>query len=222
MGFVTFPYYPKGHTFLGLVMKIHLVGNGPSVSYFDRSQCSKDDIVVGCNFSSPQISPDFVSIIDLSTMRKIVDEPEVRVDYPAVITERCSDYKHNNSKKFGNRLQVLDVVKTRQIRAINKNIPMNSGQHGLLYAIEKHPEVRDIYIWGVDSFWTDSISSTTDDIIKKHKQVHNPRISKIWRNYWNYIFQKYSDHSFHIFALEEFENRHSNVHPFTLPLQNFC
>ena len=201
-------------------MNIHLVGNGTSSSYFDRSKCNQSDIIVGCNFSNPEISPDFVSIIDLSTMRKLVYEPEVSVNYPAVITDRCSDYMKSNTKKIGQRLQVLDVVKTRQIRMIDRNIPMNSGQHGLLYAIEKNPNVSQVYIWGVDSFWTDNISSSTDEIIKKNKQIQNPRIARIWRNYWNHIFKKYTDtHNFNIFALEDFKIVHSNVTSFTLPLQ---
>ena len=204
-------------------MKIHLVGNGISSSYFDRSKCDQSDIVVGCNFSSPEISPDFVCIMDLSAMRKIVDESDIVVDYPAVITDRCSEYMDKNIHKIGTRLQALDVIKTRIIKSINRNIPMNSGQHGLLYAIEKNPNVSQIYIWGMDSFWTDNISSSTDEIIKKNKQIQNPRIARIWRNYWNHIFKKYTDtHKFNIFALEDFKIVHSNVTSFTLPLQKNC
>lgn len=205
-------------------MKIHLVGNGSSSSHFKRSKCSENDIVIGCNFSLPEICPNFVSIIDLSTMRKLVDDSEITINYPAVITNRCSEYMDKNLKKIGQRLQVLDVVKTIQIRTINKNIPMNSAQHGLLYAIEKYPEVSEVCIWGLDSFWTDSIASSTDEIIDKNKQIQNPRIAKIWRNYWQYIFQKYSaTHHFTIFALEQFKiDEQSNVSIFTLSLQIKC
>ena len=204
-------------------MNIHLVGNGTSSSYFDRTQCNKSDVVVGCNFSDSKISPDFVSIIDLATMKKIADDSTAVVHYPAVITDRCSDYKEKNERKISQRLKVLDVVQTRQIRKIDKNIPMNSAQHGLLYAIEKYTEANQVFIWGIDSFWTDNISSSTDRIIKKNKQVENPRISRIWRNYWHHIFQKYSDtHHFTIFALESVEIDEKNVSVFTLSLQIKC
>ena len=197
-------------------MKIHLVGNGTSSSLFNRSKCNQSDIVIGCNFSKSAISPDFVCIMDLSTMRKIVDESDIVVNYPAVITDRCSEYMDKNIDKIGTRLQALDVIKTRIIKSINRNIPMNSAQHGLLYAIEKYPEVSEICIWGMDSFWTDSIASSTDQIIKKNKQIQNPRIARIWRNYWQYIFQKYSaTHHFTIFALEQFKIDGQNISIFS-------
>ena len=204
-------------------MNIHLIGNGSSSSYFDRTQCNKSDVVVGCNFSDSKISPDFVCITDLAAMRKVVDTLEFVVDYPAVITDRCSDYFDKNANRIGDRLQVLDVIKTRQVKSIDRLIPMNSAQHGLLYAIEKYSDVSQVYIWGIDSFWTDSIASSTDKILKKQKQIQNPRIAKIWRNYWQYIFQKYSEtHQFSVFALQDFKTIHSNVKIFTLPLQTNC
>lgn len=193
-------------------MNIHLVGNGNSSSYFNRTQCNKFDIVVGCNFSDSSISPDFVCITDLAAMRKLVDTPEFVVDYPAVITDRCSDYFDKNINKIENRLQVLDVIKTRQVKSIDRLIPMNSAQHGLLYAIENNSNVSQVYIWGLDSFWTDNIASSTDRILKKQKQTENPRIAKIWRNYWQYLFRKYSEtHQFTIKAKNNFDINQSNV-----------
>ena len=192
-------------------MNIHLLGNGPSITLFSHDICTPSDILVGCNFSEDWLNPHFVSIIDLSTMRKIVDT-DIVCRFPAVIADRCMDYAKDNAIKIESyQLTILDTIPLKKIKSIGRHIPMNSGQHGLLYAMEKNPEIRNIHIWGTDSFWTDDISSSSDQHIRKSDSRVNPRIARIWKGYWDHIFTSNPDHRFYIHCHTEQDSSHANV-----------
>lgn len=178
---------------------IHILGNGSSISLFDRNSNNNDDVFVGCNFSSPELNPNYVSIIDMSAMVQISKGTECI--FPAIVAERCASYAEKNKLK---NIEIIDVFPLIKIRKIDRHIPMNSGQHATIYSIEKNQEdVNDIHLWGFDSFWTDDISSSSDKIVVKNKTKINPRIARIWHKYWNYIFsKKYPNKNFFIHSFQ--------------------
>lgn len=177
-------------------MAIHLLGNGPSIRYFARDEWSNsEDIFVGCNFSDPDLEPNYTTIIDVNAIRKLCKIGTPSLQIPALISKRAHKYLTDTSK-----VTVFDVIDVEQDRSISSNLTMNAGQHGLLYAIRNNSKERTIHIWGTDSFWGDDLVSASDAIMRPQHTTPRikPQITRTWRKYWSKIFNEYTNHTFFI------------------------
>jgi len=177
---------------------IHILGNGSSLDLFNRNEWPDDHWFVGCNFSNPELKPDFTVIMDAKPIMKFYEGYKLQI--PLVISDRGVKYieqdKGGWNKLLSDSFILVDVID--MIHDKGRKFPMNSGQHATVYAIQKNlPLVKTVYLWGINSFWQDDIVSKTDEIIKRNKQTKtNKNVSACWRMYWNDIFEKYNDVEF--------------------------
>jgi len=178
---------------------IHILGNGPSLSLFNRNEWTNDDLFVGCNFSDPELRPNYTVIMDAKPMMKLFEG--YRLTIPAVVSDRCEKYiekeKGGWRKLSPESIKVIDTIKMSHPKG--SKYPMNSGHHATIYAIEQNIDtVKEVHLWGFDSFWTDDISSRSDIHFKGAEMVSRIRepVVKDWRKYWEEIFEKYNDIKF--------------------------
>jgi hypothetical protein len=77
---------------------------------------------------------------------------------------------------------------------------MNSGLYATEYFAKQH---RDIHIWGMDSLFSDDLTSEMDS---KVPRPHRPQLNRWWRPHWNRIFQENPDTRFTIHAPQGAKN----------------
>lgn len=179
-------------------MKLHVLGNGPSISYFDES----DGVRIGCNFTQPQLNPTWTMIADIKPVKKLYEG--IALCCPAVLTERAQAYTQSKSLKLDtNRLTIHKIVPFLRRKSIHERWGMNSAQHAVFYGIEEF-KPSEVHLWGCDSLWSSNIESSTDQIVHKDLQFMNSQeIYYVWRDYWNYIFESNGDVQFVVHAPEE-------------------
>ena len=177
---------------------IHILGNGPSISMFNPNDWERDhQEFIGCNFSDPELKPDYTVIMDAKPMMKLLGGHKLSI--PAVISDRCTKYLDGQEgwrKIPDDSLKVIDTIGV--IHEKGKKFPMSSGHHATLYGINKHKEtLKTIHLWGMDSIWADDISSSSDKHFRKGIAPKGklPVVS-VWRTYWNEIFDKHQDINF--------------------------
>jgi hypothetical protein len=181
-----------------MIDTIHILGNGPSISLFNRDDWPSEHEFIGCNFSNTELCPDYTVIVDVKPIMKLFEGYKLSI--PAVISDRCVKYieKDNGGwrKLASDAINVIDTIEM-----IHKNgwkYPMNSGHHATLYGIKKHGhELKTIYLWGFDSFWTHDISSSSDVHFRNSTapRIREP-VTTEWRKYWNEIMKEHSSINF--------------------------
>jgi len=204
-------------------MAIHILGNGPSLAEFDRSDFPSSDIVVGCNFSDSRYSPDYTVIVDVRAMKQFrggVDRA-YHLSIPAVLSDRA--YKYIEETRGGwdrvpsGIINVIDVIPLIRDTAVSKKLAANSGQHAADYAIRNHYEhAHTLHIWGCDSFWGTDIQSSTDRVIggssasTRTVRRDRPGIIGPWHGYWFKIFEWHPQTSFIIHTSKGVDPTHLN------------
>jgi hypothetical protein len=177
---------------------IHVLGNGPSLELFNRNEWSDDHEFVGCNFSNPDLRPDYTVMMDVKPIMQFYQGYKLSI--PLVISERCESYIAKD-KKGWERLPADSFVLFDVIPMIHEKpnkYPMNSGHHATLYGINRNKEtVKTVHLWGFDSFWSNDISSRTDELVKRTGGPRvNLSVSAEWRKYWSEIFDKHKNIKF--------------------------
>lgn len=175
-------------------MSVHILGNGPSIKLFNAPDYKKD-IKIGCNFTDISLSPDYTVMVDVRPLMKLKEGHIVPV--PVILSDRGKEHLGKSNLN----LDIKDVVPLKKVQQIHSKIAMNSGQHAVLYSIEhEHNDDKLIHLWGIDSFWSDDLKSSSDKIMRNPKEAARikPNITMVWRRYWKYIFNHYEDFMFHI------------------------
>lgn len=188
-------------------MAIHILGNGPSIRLFDRNTWPETDVFVGCNFSDEALRPHYTVISDVRPMKHFRGNPNSRrvLNIPAVITTRANRYIQKDTggwdKVQEGYINVVDVMPLIRDRNIARRFAMNSGQHAVAYAIKHSDGNHDsVHLWGIDSFWTTDIQSSTDKIVRpSHKgSREKPHVTEQWMKYWLKIFDDHRSYKFMI------------------------
>lgn len=172
-------------------MAIHILGNGPSIRLFVRDDHPDTDLFVGCNFSDRAYRPHFVSLIDVRAMKSLLKGHIPPA--PVLLSDRAAEYGDRRDSHWRDLLEypVECVMDLTRYPSVSKDLAMNSGQHGLLYALDAYHRHGDsVHLWGIDSFWTDNMASTTDSIARAdlRGQRVRPQITRCWRRYWDVLF----------------------------------
>ena len=180
----------------------HILGNGPSLSLFNRNDWSDEHLFVGCNFSDEKLRPDLTIMIDAKAIMQFYQGYKLSI--PLVISNICEKFILNEKSGWQSlapdAFQLVEVIDQIKIHSVSNSYPMNSGHHAVWYALSKHSDtLRDIYLWGTDTFWSDDLASNTDPIVGRG---NGPRIretvAQAWRNYWLHLFSQNSSVTFHI------------------------
>jgi len=175
-------------------MAIHILGNGPSIRLFDRDSWPKTDVFVGCNFSDSNLRVDYTSVIDVGAMKHILKGRDPGV--PLLLSTRAARYGDKNDSSWREKVtEIRDVMDLRRDRTISRNLSMNSAQHATVYAIRTHTDHTEVRLWGIDSFWSSDIRSTTDAIVRPNQRNgrDRPKITRQWHGYWHQIFSENSE-----------------------------
>ena len=178
---------------------IHILGNGPSLSLFNPSHwLSEEHLIIGCNFSNPELNPKYTVIMDAKPMMKLYQGYKLTI--PAVISDRCTKYVEKDKggwrKLPTDTITVIDTIP--MIHEKGRKFPMNSGHHATLYGIKQNIQtVKTVHLWGLDSFWTGDISSSSDVHFRGgiRPRLREP-VAREWRVYWDEIFDMYPDIEF--------------------------
>ena len=181
----------------GSIMVAHVLGNGSSICFFDRTRC--DGIIIGCNFSDENLQPAYTVIVDSKPIMKIIEGFDLKI--PVVLTDRANEFMLTQRGGWDNlrdgAIKVKEVVPLLHWKELSKDRAMNSAQIAVMYAIEKEG-ASDIHLWGINSFWEDDIRSHTHKIVLK--DLSQPNISiktaDIWRVYWKAIFERHPQVNF--------------------------
>jgi len=180
-------------------MSIHILGNGPSIQFFDRDAWPETDVFVGCNFSDPSFRLHYTSVIDVRAMKSITAG---RIPpAPLLLSTRAAEYGDKNSSDWRDRIIGIEaIVGLARDRRISRNLSMNSAQHAVVYTLDTYIDHSEVHLWGIDSFWSDDLKSTTDAIVRqeRHGRRNRPQITRQWNGYWHKIM---SDHTNHVFVI---------------------
>ena len=185
-------------------MQTHVLGNGPSIAIFKRDEWSEDHIFIGCNFSDAKLRPNYTVMVDVRPMKFFYQGQGI--DFcPTILSDKSHKYIENDKKgrKPSGALEVKEVIPMRRFQDIHPKWFLNSGQHAVMYAIEKEPHTT-INHWGIDTFWTNALKSNTDAIVRPNADDRvRSDIADPWRNFWRKIFEDHSTHMFIIHAPED-------------------
>jgi len=192
---------------------LHIVGNGPSVDYFNRIDWPSDDLVIGCNFSDIKYNPNFTVMMDIKPFMKFYQGYTTKI--PLVISKRCESFVVNEKKGWDKLTPdvflLADVIE--MTHDSDKPYPMNSGQHATLYGIAQRATTTVVHLWGLDSFWSSSLSSRTDAFVERSTEPRTrPKVAKCWKLYWEQIFAKHSNISFIVHAPVDVEINFTMIH----------
>jgi len=196
-------------------MAIHILGNGPSLELFDRDTFPESDVFAGCNFSDPVLRPDYTSLIDVRAIKALIKG--TRPAAPVLLSTRALRYADKLYPEWRDLVDGVEAVMDLcKYRSVSRSLSMNSAQHAVMYAIGAHQDHNIVNLWGMDSFWTDDMSSSTDPIVRKNHRGDRvrPQVTRVWREYWNRIFGDNPDFEFLIHGPSEVEKRVS-TNPFS-------
>jgi len=178
-------------------MAIHILGNGPSISIFDRDAWPETDVFVGCNFSDPSFRVNYTSVIDVGAMKQILKGHTPAG--PVLLSTRAKRYADKEDSNWRDNVSGIEFVMTlKRDRTISRNLSMNSAQHATVYSIDTHKNQKDVHLWGIDSFWSTDLESKTDAYVRPNQKVPRvkPKITRQWNRYWHKIFSNNVNHSF--------------------------
>jgi hypothetical protein len=180
----------------------HILGNGDSISLFNRDEWEESNEFVGCNFSDIRFRPDYTVIMDAKPMFEVYGG--MNIEIPVVLSDRCETFivkdKKGWDKLRDEAFTFVDTITMIHDKANGYNFPMNSGHHATMYAIKRNEGViKEVHLWGFNTFWSDDLKSNTDLIVKRNatnRSRPNPRVSNEWRKYWKTLFNTNSNISF--------------------------
>lgn len=165
--------------FLNIGMRSHFVGNGPSQNLFGDFQYG---------FTVAGNLPKHIKIY---TALSIIDTKVIL-------------YLKNNNLNLKNKeiWCTPDMVKQANFHKIQGTwIPhykpqyrYNSGHHAVQHLSKKF---RFIELWGMDSMWSDDLTSQMDDRVIRTKR---PPLNREWRPHWQAIFKQHPDVRYTIHA----------------------
>lgn len=151
-------------------MRAHFVGNGPSQSLY--GDLHYGTVVVG-NIPKLPIQHDALSIIDTKVILYL---------------------KNNNLNLRGKEIWCTpDIVKQAHFHKIEGTwLPHytvkhrhNSGHHAIQHLSK---DFQFIELWGMDSMWSDDLTSQMDDRVIRTKR---PPLNTEWRPNWIKIFKQF-------------------------------
>jgi len=172
---------------------VHILGNGPSIELFDRDAWPETDVFVGCNFSDPSFRVDYTSVVDVGAMKRILKGHQPSGSL--LLSTRAAKYGDEKDSNWKERVPSIEaIVDLRKDRSISRNLSMNSAQHAAVYSIGAYPDHTEIHLWGIDSFWSSDIRSTTDALVRPNQRNgrDRPKITRQWHGYWHQIFSENS------------------------------
>lgn len=162
-------------------MKIDIVGNGASIAlYQDRGYK-----VIACNIPRQGLRFDSLSIIDHQPIHWMKTN-----DW----RPGCEIYCTEN---------VVDTARGMELdlRPVYQRLSrMNSGLYAAEYASKTY---REINLWGMDSLWSDDLTSEMDSKVPRHTR---PKLNQWWRPHWVRIFRENPDNSYIIHAPQGAQN----------------
>jgi len=152
---------------------------------------------VGCNFSDPSFRVNYTSVIDVGAMKHLL---RGRVPAgPLLLSTRAAKHGDRVDPDWRDKTVGIEAIADLpRDRTISRNLSMNSAQHGTVYSIKTYSDHDVIHLWGIDSFWSTDIRSTTDAIVRPNQTNgrDKPKITRQWHGYWRKIFSEHADHEF--------------------------
>jgi len=149
--------------------KTHIIGNGNSAKLFEDDGSMS---IVACNIPQHGHRYTHLSIIDSQPvvwMSNTGWQPSVPV--------LCNKRAYNTAERYnigGDWQQVYDDL-----------YRSNSG-HWAAWHIIKQP-VKEIHLWGMDSMFSDDLTSQMDTIVKRPQR---PKLNQHWHPHWQDVFAK--------------------------------
>lgn len=156
-----------------------VVGNGPSGESYDLSA----DYVIACNIPSKKYSVDATVIVDEEIVWLLKNNPEL-IEVPVILSNKA--WEKMKELKIDNQFEILDSFRSEEWH--------NAGHYAAKYLM-KNVECDTIQIWGCDSYFEDTIDSTTDELVEKR---NDNTFIRHWRGVWNQIIDNNPRISFEI------------------------
>ncbi len=144
-----------------------VLGNGPSKKAYDRS----GDFVIGCNIPSDEFSVDATVICD-EEIAWIIKNDASLIQVPVLISTRV--FEKFKEFKIEHRFEILHVFKPKEW--------YNSAHYAAEYLIAQGCD--EIHLWGCDSIFSNTVSSTTGKLIPSSTDGDD-RFIRNWRRVWN-------------------------------------
>jgi hypothetical protein len=196
----------------------HILGNGSSIELFDRSEWPEDHTFVGCNFSDDRLRVDYTVMMDVKALMKFYSGHKISM--PLIISDRCEKYievQRGGWDKIPQGLfSHLDTIP--MIHHAGSKFPLNSGHHATLYAIKaNYSNIKNVHLWGFDTFWSDNLQSNTDSIVDRTPGTRTKaNVAKEWREFWVKIFSDHPNimftvHSNNLTLSDYFTNKCKNL-----------
>ena len=145
-----------------------VLGNGPSKDAYDRS----GDFVLGCNIPSSEFSVDATVICDEEIVWVLKNDLTL-IQVPVIISTKV--YEKLKEFRIVDHFEILDVFKPKEW--------YNAAHYAAEFLI-KNTDCTDIHLWGCDSIFENTVSSTTGKLIQQ-TTVGDTRFIKNWRRVWN-------------------------------------
>jgi hypothetical protein len=144
-----------------------VLGNGPSKDYYDRS----GDFVLGCNIPSDSFSVDATVICD-EEIAWILKNDFTLIQVPVIISTRVFE----KLKEFCivDKFTILHVFKPKDW--------YNAAHYAAEFLIGR--DCNEIHLWGCDSIFSNTTSSTTGNLIPSTTN-NDDRFIRNWRRVWN-------------------------------------
>lgn len=163
-------------------MQIHLVGNGKSNHLFDQQY----GFCIMCNIPKSTHPADVISIID----QKVVSY------------QKSNQYQFKPTQKIWCTDAIMRFAKKNHLQGdwlpvyTNKH-RWNSGHLAVQHALQQSPHCKIFNLWGMDSMFSDDLTSEMDDRVIRPTR---PPLNREWRPNWCEIFAQYPSTRFMIHA----------------------
>lgn len=189
-------------------MKLHLIGNGPSINHFPLDS---EGIRIGCNIVESKYNCEWTMVVDWKPLGMII-EKQVECDTQVATTGFCIEaikrrglnrYKY----KWLNNCKIFDQLDQGQKythiwSSIEGKLSVNSGHHSLWHGIKEF-NPTEVHLWGCDSIAEDTIESLTDKYITDKNLKNGKSKSEIWREVWEIIIELNPNITFYIHTAQE-------------------
>jgi hypothetical protein len=146
-----------------------VLGNGPSKRAYDNT----GDYVIGCNIPSDNISVDATVICDEEIIWVIKNNLTL-IQVPVIISTRV--FEKMKEFRIVEHFDIVEVFKPRDW--------YNAAHYAADFLIRNGCD--EVHLWGCDSIFDGTTSSTTNKIINS-TTLGDDRFIKNWRRVWNEI-----------------------------------
>lgn len=174
---------------------LHIIGNGPSSSYYDANS---KGVKLTCNIPPFPVRDAYATVIVDFKMMNAIHHDGIGIPSPWVLGFRPKLYMEKNPSFHIRAAPHIREFYTHKPPYVAGYTDFNCGHMATHYGVAKF-DPKEVHMYGFNSMFDFDLSSATDFYLESDRsEQNNTRLTKNWRAIWEKMFDEFSDVKFYL------------------------